>query len=227
MVRLTRLTNILLHLQSRRVVTAQELAEKFGITQRTVYRDIRALEEAGVPVIGEAGKGYSLAESYRVPPLMFTEQEINALITAQQYFGKNADKSVYNDLVNVVTKIKAIIRYSEKEKAEKLEERIYIFPNDPSKETNLLSIIQVAITNCSVLKIKYRTSGSDSHTDRLVEPLAVYMTKGNWIMIAYCRLRNDLREFRIDRMLDLAATSNTFTERQFSFEDYMSSVREK
>ena len=89
MTRLTRLTNILLHLQSRRVVTAQELADKFGIAQRTVYRDIRALEEAGVPVIGEVGRGYSLADGYRIPPVMFTQQEVNALLTAQQYFQKN------------------------------------------------------------------------------------------------------------------------------------------
>jgi predicted DNA-binding transcriptional regulator YafY len=80
------------------VITAQELADRFGITQRTVYRNIRALEEAGVPVSGEAGKGYSLVDGYRVPPVMFTEQEINALLTAQQYFQKNADKSAYNDL---------------------------------------------------------------------------------------------------------------------------------
>ena len=227
MTRLTRLTNILLHLQSRRVVTAQELADKFNITQRTVYRDIRALEEAGVPIIGEAGKGYSLSDGYRIPPVMFTQQEINALLTAQQYFQKNADKSAYNDLTNVVTKIKAIIRYSEKEKAEKLEERLHIFSNDQTNETNLLSTIQLAITNCWVLKIKYHTFYSDTVSIRLVEPLGVYLTKGNWIMVAFCRLRNDLREFRIDRILNLTTTTDTFLDRLFSLEDYFSSLCEK
>jgi len=124
MIRLTRLTNILLHLQSKQVVTAQELAEKFGITQRTVYRDIKVLSEAGVPVVGSAGKGYSLVDGYRVPPVVFTQQEINALLTAQQYFQNKADKSTYNELTNAITKIKAIIRYSEKAKAEKLEKRL-------------------------------------------------------------------------------------------------------
>ncbi len=227
MTRLTRLTNILLHLQSRRVVTSQELADKFDITQRTVYRDIRALEEAGVPIIGEVGKGYSLVEGYRIPPVMFTQQEINALLTAQQYFQKNADKSAYKDLVNVVTKIKAIIRYSEKEKAEKLEERLYIFSNEQTNETNFLPTIQLAITNCYVLKIKYHTIHSDSVSDRFVEPLAVYFTKGNWIMVAFCRLRNDLREFRIDRILNLITTTESFPDRHFSFEDYFLSHSEK
>lgn len=220
MTRLTRLTNILLHLQSKRVVTAQELADKFDITQRTVYRDIRALEEAGVPVIGEVGIGYSLADGYRIPPVMFTQQEINALLTAQQYFRKNTDKSAYNDLVNVVTKIKAIIRYSEKEKAEKLEERLYIFSNEKTNETNFLSTIQLAVTNCWILKIKYHTIYSDTVSDRYVEPLAVYFTKGNWIMVAFCRLRNDLREFRLDRILNLITTTDIFPHRHFSFEDY-------
>jgi predicted DNA-binding transcriptional regulator YafY len=213
------------------VVTAQELADRFGITQRTVYRDIRALEEAGVPISGEAGKGYSLVEGYRVPPVMFTEQEINALLTAQHYFQKNADKSAYNDLVNVVTKIKAIIRYSEKEKAEKLEDRLYIFSNDKANEknneTNLLSTIQLAITNCRALKIKYHASYTDTVTDRVIEPLGVYLYKGNWLMIAHCRLRNDLRDFRIDRILNLTVTSDTFPDRIFSLEEYFRSLCEK
>jgi predicted DNA-binding transcriptional regulator YafY len=227
MTRLSRLTNILLHLQSTRAVTAQELAKKFDITQRTVYRDIRTLEEAGVPIIGEAGKGYSLAQGYRVPPVMFTEQEINALLTAQQYLNKGADKSVYNDLTNIATKIKAIIRYSEKEKAEKLQERIRVFPTHEAKETHLLSAIQLAITNCSLLKMKYHTIHSGNITERLVEPVAVYLTKENWIMIAFCRSRNDLREFRIDRILNLTTTSESFSDRYFSFENYISSLCQK
>jgi predicted DNA-binding transcriptional regulator YafY len=173
------------------------------------------------------GKGYSLSDGYRIPPVMFTQQEINALLTAQQYFQKNADKSAYNDLTNVVTKIKAIIRYSEKEKAEKLEERLHIFSNDQTNETNLLSTIQLAITNCWVLKIKYHTFYSDTVSIRLVEPLGVYLTKGNWIMVAFCRLRNDLREFRIDRILNLTTTTDTFLDRLFSLEDYFSSLCEK
>jgi len=227
MTRLTRLTTILLHLQSKRVVTAQELADRFDVTQRTIYRDIRALEEAGVPIIGEAGKGYSLVEGYRVPPVMFTEQEINALLTAQQYFQKNADKSAYNDFANVVTKIKAIMRYSEKEKAEKLENRLYIHSNDQSNETNLLSTIQLSITNCRALKIKYHANYNDTVTDRFVEPLGVYLYKENWIVVAHCRLRNELREFRIDRILNLTLTTDAFPDRNFTLDEYFRTLYEK
>ncbi|HJV20214.1 MAG TPA: YafY family protein [Sediminibacterium sp.] len=223
MTRLVRLTNILLHLQSKRVVTAQELADKFEITQRTVYRDIRTLEDAGVPIIGEVGKGYSLADGYRIPPVTFTQQEINALLTAQQYFQKNADRSAYNDLSNVVTKIKAIIRYTEKEKAEKLEERICIFSDKSNSETDYLSAIQLAITNCMVLKIKYHTIYTNTIADRFVEPLGVYLTKGNWIMVAFCRLRGEMREFRIDKILQLANTTDLFPDHPFTLDEYFKS----
>ena len=227
MIRLTRLTNILLHLQSKQVVTAQELADKFGITQRTVYRDIKVLNEAGVPVVGSAGKGYSLVDGYRVPPVMFTQQEINALLTAQQYFQNKADKSTYNELTNAIMKIKAIIRYSEKAKAEKLEKRLYVHSNEVASETNLLSTIQLAITDCQVLKIKYYTHYTDSVADRSIEPLGIYSTSGNWIVIAFCRLRNELRSFRIDRMLNLVVTGEKFPESDFTLEGYFSSLCEE
>ncbi|MDR2148903.1 MAG: YafY family transcriptional regulator [Tannerella sp.] len=225
--RLSRLTAILTQLQTKRLLTATELADKFLVSIRTIYRDIRTLEQAGVPIAGEAGKGYSLADGYRIPPVMFTQQEINALLTAQQYFRNNADKSAYNDLTNVVAKIKAIIRYSEKEKAEKLEQRMHIFRGEQTHETSLLSGIQLAITNCRTLKIKYHAIYSNTVTDRFVEPLGVYLTKENWIMVAFCRLRNELREFRIDRILNLSTTTDTFSDRLFSFEEYFNSFCEK
>lgn len=225
MTRLTRLTNILLHLQSRRVITAQELADKFGITQRTVYRDIRTLEEAGVPVIGEVGKGYSLMEGYKIPPMMFSQQEINALLTAHKLLKSMiSDQSTYKNLENVIIKIKAIIRNSEKEKAEKLENRIYVYSGNSSIETEHLSKIQIAIADCNVLYITYHSINENEVTQRQVEPLAVYYTNGNWIMIAFCKKRDAIRQFRIDRINNLTATTETFQERQFSLSEYFSSI---
>ena len=83
--RLTRLTSILTQLQSKRLVTATKLAGKFGVSVRTIYRDIRALESAGIPIITEEGKGFSLMDGYRLPPIMLTETEANALITAELF----------------------------------------------------------------------------------------------------------------------------------------------
>ena len=225
--RLTRLTKILFQLQSRRLVTSHELAQKFNISQRTVYRDIRALEEAGVPVIGEIGSGYFLPDDFRVPPLMFSQNEVNALLTAREFFSTNPDRSTQDDIDSLVVKVKAILRDSVRDKADLIEQRIKIYDSSRKDKTNHLSVIQTAITNCSVVSIQYHAIYSDKISYRDIEPLAVYFTKANWLMIAHCRLREELREFRIDRIVKLQCTNVTFSERPFVFEEYLAAIIHK
>jgi predicted DNA-binding transcriptional regulator YafY len=220
MKRLTRLTSILLQLQSNRSITSKDLAEKFNVSQRTIYRDVKDLQEAEVPIIGEAGSGYSLMEHYRLPPMMFTDREINSLLTAKKLLETNSDKSVARDLDNLVNKIKAVLRHTLRQKSETVEQRIIIFKNE-NTQTDLLSKIESAIADSIVLRIKYNSHHSDSIAERNVEPLAVYYTKQKWVMIAHCLLRNDVREFRLDRILYLAETSTRFRAPGFSFDEYM------
>ena len=103
--RLSRLTAILIQLQSRRLITATILADKFNVSVRTIYRDIRALEQSGVPILTDDGKGYTLMEGYRIPPVTFTESEANALITAEQFVLKNKDTSFIKDYTEAISKI--------------------------------------------------------------------------------------------------------------------------
>lgn len=110
--RLSRLTAILTQLQTKRLLTATALADKFAVSIRTIYRDIRALEQAGVPILTEEGKGYTLMEGYRVPPVMFTEAQANALIIAEQLVLKNKDTSFIKDYTEAVDKIKSVLNYS-------------------------------------------------------------------------------------------------------------------
>src|SRR6478735_1606336 len=100
--RLPRLTAILTQLQTKRLLTATELAEKFEVSVRTIYRDIRALEQSGVPILTEEGKGYSLMEGYRVPPIMLTESEANALVTAEQLIRQNKDSSFVREYIEAI-----------------------------------------------------------------------------------------------------------------------------
>src|ERR1700748_527364 len=105
--RLSRLTAILIQLQSSKLTTASNLAKKFDVSVRTIYRDIKALEQAGVPILTEEGKGYFLMDGYKVPPVMFTESEANALITAEQLVLKNKDASFVKEYSEAICKIKA------------------------------------------------------------------------------------------------------------------------
>ena len=107
--RLSRLTAILTQLQSKRIITAKQLAERHDVSVRTIYRDIRTLEKSGIPIVTEEGKGYSIMEGYHLPPVLFTEDEANALITIEQLAIKNKDLSFVENVSGAIEKIKAIL----------------------------------------------------------------------------------------------------------------------
>jgi len=156
--RITRLTAILTQLQSKRILTSTTLAEKFDVSVRTIYRDIKALEDAGVPIYTEDGKGYSLMDGYRIPPIMFTEDEANALITIEQVVMKNSDSSLITAYSEAINKIKAVLLYTTKNKAELLSSRIAVSPAIPNAtKSNSLAVIQNALTSFKVLNITYRS----------------------------------------------------------------------
>jgi predicted DNA-binding transcriptional regulator YafY len=171
--RLSRLTAILTQLQTKRLLTAAELANRFSVSTRTIYRDIKALEQAGVPVLTEEGKGYTLMEGYRIPPVMFTEKQANALILAEQLVLKNKDASFVEDYLEAINKIKAVLGNNAKNKAELLTERTRFSQNiNSERNSNNLSDLQFALTNYYLVRIEY-TNEADKSTDRLIEPFAI------------------------------------------------------
>lgn len=226
--RVSRLTAILTQLQTKNLLIAQNLADQFSVSKRTIYRDIRALEEAGVPIITEEGKGYTLMDGYKIPPVMFTESEANALITAEQLILKNKDASFVKDYTDAVNKIKAVLRSNTKDKANLLSSRILSGQNIESNRTsNNLSILQLALTNYNLVKITYFSPENNQTTERIVEPFAIYTTQENWLLIALCRLRNDYRAFRLDRIESLSVQNQTFEPHQITFEEYIDLVKKK
>ncbi|MDF1547300.1 MAG: YafY family protein [Bacteroidales bacterium] len=219
-IRITRLTAILTQLQSKGMITAREIADKHGVSIRTIYRDIRTLEESGIPIAMEEGRGYSLVEGFRLPPVMFSEQEANALITAEQLIARNKDESLVKHYSEAITKIKAVLRYSEKEKAELLSQRI-IFRQNPENDitSNYLSQIQQAITNFRLVKIDYNSLNNEL-SSRLIEPFALYSTQENWLLIAFCRLRKDFRAFRLDRIEKLSILNEHFEPHKMTLQEF-------
>ena len=223
--RLSRLTAILTQLQTKRILISTTLAEKFGVSVRTIYRDIRALEQAGVPIFTEDGKGYSLMEGYRIPPVMFTENEANALITAEQLVLKNRDSSLITAYSEAINKIKAVLLYSTKVKVELLANRIAVSPAIPNTNTsNSLALIQNALTAYKVLNITYQSGHKDEKTERNIEPFALYYTlQESWALIAYCQLRKDYRMFRLDRILKIQPLDIHFTPHKLTLKEYLES----
>lgn len=218
--RLSRLTSIVTQLQSKRLVTARQLADKHEVSLRTIYRDIRTLEKSGIPIVTEEGKGYTLMEGYQLPPIMITEKEANALVTAEQIILKNKDHSLIEHYCSAITKIKSVLRYSQKDKADLLTKRIHYREDEViQKSSNYLINLQSAITNYTLIEIEYN-SLADKITKRTVEPFAIYSTKGNWIVIAFCRLRKEYRAFRIDRIEKLIELNKTFEPHNITLEQY-------
>ena len=217
--RLSRLTAIITQLQSKRIVTASYLAEKHRVSIRTIYRDIRTLEKSGIPIITEEGKGYSLMEGYQLPPVHFTEAEANALITAEQLVLNNKDQSFKENYSSAILKIKAVLRYSQKEKADLLADRIHVQGNKYENSSNYLMDIQSSITNFQVVEIEYR-SLSNKLTSRTVELFALYSSRENWLLVAFCRLRKDFRAFRVDLIQRLVLKNEPFTPHDMTLEQY-------
>ncbi len=219
--RLSRLTTILTLLQTKRLLTASELANKFSVSNRTIYRDIRALEEAGVPILTEEGKGYYLMEGYRIPPVMFTESEANALITAEQFILKNRDTSLIKEYTEAINKIKAVLRYNTKEKVNLLSNRVvFRYNKDNNQTSNFLAALQLALTSFTCSEIEYLSNEKNEITKRIIEPFALYNTHENWVLVAFCLLRNDFRAFRLDRIQRLTILNRRFEPHQITLQEY-------
>jgi predicted DNA-binding transcriptional regulator YafY len=221
--RISRLAAILTQLQSKRILTSTALAEKFGVSIRTIYRDIKVLEQAGVPIFSEDGKGYSLMDGYRIPPVMFTEDEANALITIEQVVKKNSDSSLVTAYSEAINKIKAVLLYSTKDKIELLANRIAISPSMPNSTTsNSLTVVQHALTSFKVLNITYRSAHKNETTERNIEPFALYYTlKENWSLIAYCKLRQEYRMFNLDRITNITQLDISFKPHKLTLKSYL------
>lgn len=213
--RIDRLTAILIQLQSQRIVTAEEIADRFEISTRTVYRDVKALMEAGVPIGSEAGTGYFIVDGYHLPPVMFTQDEAGALLLAGKLVDKLTDKSIRQAYTSALHKIKSVLHSEEKDQLEQLESNVQVFMrtrhDGPSSEfpDHFLAAIQRAVATKRVLKIMYTNSAGES-SKREIEPLGVSYYGMAWHLIGWCRMRKEYRDFRSDRIRDLVDTGESF-----------------
>lgn len=229
--RLDRVTAILIQLQSKRIVKAQDIAERFNVSLRTVYRDIRTLEEAGIPLVGETGIGYSIMDGYRLPPVMFTLEEATAFLTAEKLVEKLTDASTDESYKSAMYKIKAVLRSSEKDYLETMDNHIEVLdnpyiPKERNANHSLQSILK-SISGKHVLTINYFANHSQENTSRNIEPVGIFYSSSNWHVLAFCQLRNDYRDFRIDRISQIISTPLPFKKQHPSLKSFLKQIAQK
>lgn len=227
--RFDRVTALLILLQTKRVLTSQELAERFQVTQRTIYRDIRTLENAGVPILSEAGVGYSLDKSYRLPPVMFTGQEAIALMVAEKFLNQAADATTLPNVQSALQKIRAVLPTDYKDRLEHLSDRIAVQTSQqPNPEAPWLAEIQHALATNACMDMSYFTASRQQSEQRRVEPIGLYHYSRYWHLIAWCQTRQDYRDFRLDRIESLQLANVRFDRRhRQDLQGYLNAVTER
>jgi len=214
--------NMLLTLQSKKFITIKTFSEKFKLSERTIYRDLKALNEIGVPIYFEPNKGYGLLKGYFLPPLTFTIEEANSLLLLQTLADKFTDKSIRQKSNSALEKIKAILKYNDWKKYEEISSKLEVYiPNDINNKNDFLSKIQNAILEKSILKISY-TDNNNNKTQREIEPLGLIFYTNQWHLLAWCTLREDYRDFKVKLINQLSISPKHFTkEHSYTIQDYI------
>jgi predicted DNA-binding transcriptional regulator YafY len=210
--RIDRLFGILTLLQSKKFVPAEKIAGKFNISIRTVYRDIKALCELGIPVSFEAQKGYFVVQGYFLPPVSFSTEEANALLLTESLVYGFADRSIQTHYSNALNKVKAVLRGPQKEKLDLLNETIKLqTPACFTLNFEYLSTLQNAIAGKTIIEIDYKNN-KEEVSRRQAEPIGLIFYAFSWHLIAWCHTRKDYRDFRVSRILRLRNTDLPFRQ---------------
>jgi predicted DNA-binding transcriptional regulator YafY len=208
--RADRLFQIVQILRSRRLTTARFLSERLEVSERTVYRDIRDLSLSGVPVMGEAGVGYALKKGYDLPPVMFDFDEIEALVVGARMAAAWGSKPLAKSALQALEKIAAVLP----EPKRGIIETTRIFAPDYALERRAaenFEVIRRAVRERRVVEVSYKDiSGSESA--RAIRPLGLYFFGQGWMLASWCELRNDFRNFRLDRIVKLSLSERNFRD---------------
>ena len=201
---------ILTRLREERPVRAADLAEDCECSVRTVYRDIDALCQAGIPVAALPGEGYRLAPGYHLPPIALTAEEaIQLLIGSDLALGLGTEDQ-RQAVRSAAAKVEAVLRPETRREVEHLRERIRVSGWMRHEPSHWLPLLQRAVTNDQVLFIRYHSFGSDEVTERKVEPYSLIFYGDDWHLVGYCRLRESIRDFRAARIQDAEVLSEGF-----------------
>ena len=206
--RADRLFQIVQHFRGGRLVTAQKLGQWLEVSERTIYRDIADLQATGVPIEGEAGVGYIMREGFDLPPLMFTRDEIVALVAGARMVRAFGGAAMARAAEEALVKIGAVLPDSEKDRISRTEIHTPMWVVSDADRV-AIDIIERAVEARRVLKLDYNDENGRS-TVREVPPLGRWFWGKVWTLVAWCELRSNFRAFRVDRLASVTPTERTF-----------------
>lgn len=208
--RADRLFQIVQKLRGGRLVTARQLADKLEVSERTIYRDIADLQSTGVPIDGEAGVGYILREGFDLPPLMFTRDEVVALVAGARLITAWGGASMARAAEEAIIKIGAVLPKEDRPRITNTHIHSTSYTISDNDRT-LIDLAENAAEQCRVLSITYTDlDGKDSVRD--IRPLGLWFWGKVWTLISWCELRNDFRTFRIDRIAKVEKADRIFRQ---------------
>ncbi len=209
-----RLLAIVLKLQSSGGMRAEDLAAFFETSRRTIYRDIQALSEAGVPVIATPGQGYALLEGYFLPPLSFSSEEAIMLLLGTEYLARNFDDRYQAGARAAALKIEGVLPQAMAKEISLLKSSFRLV-TQPIENPELLKELRRAVLEQKTIRFRYYSRDSQARkelpAEREADPYGLIFVEGVWYVPAFCHLRQAVRSFRLERLEDLTLTSKTFT----------------
>jgi predicted DNA-binding transcriptional regulator YafY len=206
--RLFQIVNVLR--RRRTATTATHLAERLGVSERTVYRDMRDLILTGTPIDGEAGVGYRIRPGYDLPPLMFDRDEIQALVLGARIVRQFGDPALARASDAILGKVAAIVP---KDLAPLVSETRLFVPSTigAGKSADALTLAREALIARRKLELSY-AKADGAATKRTVRPLGIFFWGRTWTLAAWCELRQDFRNFRLDRIAASTMLDETFED---------------
>lgn len=226
--RTERLFALILLLQNRPYLTSRDLAEHFSVSRRTIFRDLRALSDSGVPLTYSERGGYEILEGYQLPPLMLTAREAATLLVGTEFMKLQSDASLRADADDVSLKIRAVLTREIREYVDRLAENTVLDPywmhavQSDGEETGKWYKLSEAVARSRKVIMQYYVESRDEITKRDVDPLGLVYYTDHWNLIAYDHLRASIRNFRLDRIREMFVLTERFERPEdFDLQQYL------
>ncbi|PWN06069.1 YafY family transcriptional regulator [Rhodohalobacter mucosus] len=200
--------------QSKKRITVDKLADMFNVSRRTIFRDFNALSDLKVPVTWDEFNGYGIMEGYKIPPLMFTTEELATIMVGLNFVKSQVDKKLAEDAKGVELKIKEVVNDELRNFMDSLENKTVVDPflhfGHEKKDGGNWYIVSSAISRQKSLRFVYRSKGDSTETERLIDPYLIVFYKDHWNVIGYSHKRAAIRNFVLDRMSGVEITDQKF-----------------